>query len=68
LLPSSDVGTVEHVFWVVLVALVLLVAVAAAVIVVVALPHLRSGAQVLTPEGERVVREARSRLTNTPQR
>ena len=51
-------------FWVVLVVLVLL-AVAATVIVVVALPHLRSGGQVLTPEGERVVREARSRLTNS---
>ena len=55
-------------FWVVLVVLVLLLAVAGAVIVAVALPHLRSGAQVLTPEGERVVREARSRLTNTPER
>ena len=55
-------------FWVVLVVLVLLLAVAGAVIVAVALPHLRSGAQVLTPEGERVVREARARLTNTPER
>ena len=55
-------------FWVVLLAVVLLVALAAAVVVAVALPHLRSGAQVLTPEGERVVREARARLTNTPQR
>ena len=55
-------------FWVVLVVLVLLLAVAAAVVVAVALPHLRSGAQVLTPEGERVVREARARLTNSGQR
>ena len=55
-------------FWVVLVVLVLLLAVAGAVIVAVALPRLRSGAQVLTPEGERVVREARARLTNTPER
>ncbi len=52
-------------FWVVLVVLVLL-ALAAGVVVAVALPHLRSGSQVLTPEGERVVREARARLTNTP--
>jgi hypothetical protein len=66
-LPSgADVGTVDRVFWVVLVAVVLLVALAAAVVVAVALPQLRSGAQVLTPEGERVVREARARLTNTP--
>jgi archaellin len=56
---------VEPVFWVVLVAVVLLAALAAAVVVAVALPHLRSGAQVLTPEGERVVREARARLTNS---
>ena len=56
----------DRVFWVVLVAVVLLVALAAAVVVAVALPQLRSGAQVLTPEGERVVREARARLTNTP--
>ena len=49
---------------VVLVFLVLLV-VAAGVLVAVALPRLRSGAQVLTPQGERVVREARSRLKNT---
>jgi hypothetical protein len=59
---------VERVFWIVLLVLVLLLAVAAAVVVAVALPHLRSGAQVLTPDGERVVREARARLTNTPQR
>jgi hypothetical protein len=65
--PAGDVGTVEGVFWVVLMV-ILLLAVAAAVVVVVALPHLRSGAQVLTPEGERVVREARARLTNTPER
>lgn len=57
----------ERVFWVLLVVLVL-VALAATVVVAVALPHLRSGAQVLTPEGERVVREARARLTNTPHR
>ncbi len=56
----------ERVFWAVL-FVVVLVALAAAVVVVVALPHLRSGRQVLTPEGERVVREARARLTNTPQ-
>jgi hypothetical protein len=56
------------VFSVVLVAVVLLLALAAAVLVAVALPHLRSGAQVLTPEGERVVREARARLTNSGQR
>ena len=54
-------------FWVVLMV-ILLLAVAAAVVVAVALPHLRSGAQVLTPEGERVVREARARLTNAPER
>jgi hypothetical protein len=58
---------VERVFWVVLVV-ILLLAVAATVIVAVALPHLRSGAQVLTPDGERVVREARARLTNTSDR
>jgi hypothetical protein len=56
------------VFWVVLVVLVLLIALAAAVVVAVALPHLRSGSQVLTPEGERVVRQARARITNTPER
>ena len=55
-------------FSVVLVVVVLLLALAAAVVVAVALPHLRSGAQVLTPEGERVVREARARLTNSGQR
>jgi hypothetical protein len=55
------------VFWVVLVVLVL-VALAAAVVVAVALPHLRSGAQVLTPQGERAVREARARLTKSSQR
>ena len=54
-------------FWVVLVVLVLLV-LAATVVIAVALPHLRSGAQVLTPEGERVVREARARLTNSGQK
>ena len=55
-------------FSVVLIVLVILVLAAVAVIVAVALPHLRSGAQVLTPEGERVVREARARLTNSGQR
>ena len=55
-------------FWIVLVVLVLLLAVAAGVVVAVALPHMRSGSQVLTPEGERVVREARARLMNTPER
>jgi hypothetical protein len=59
----DDVGTVERVFWVLLVLLVLL-ALAAAVVVAVALPQLRSGAPVLTPHGERTVREARTRLTN----
>ena len=54
----------ERVLLVVLM-IVLLLAVACAVVVAVALPHLRSGAQVLTPEGERVVREARARLTNS---
>ncbi|HVN12850.1 MAG TPA: hypothetical protein VMT69_12210 [Kineosporiaceae bacterium] len=49
--------------WVVLMLVVLLV-VAAAIVVAVALPHLRSGGRVLTPQGERLVREARSRLTN----
>jgi hypothetical protein len=48
---------------VVVVFLVLLV-LAAGVVVAVALPHLRSGGRVLTPQGERVVREARSRLRN----
>jgi hypothetical protein len=55
------------VLWVLLFAVVL-VALAAAVVAAVALPHLRSGAQVLTPEGERVVREARARLTNSGER
>ena len=55
-------------FWVVLVVVLVLLAIAAAVVVAVALPHLRSGAQVLTPEGERVVREARARLTKSGQR
>ena len=45
---------------------VVLLALAAGVVVAVALPRLRSGAQVLTPQGERVVRGARSRLRNTP--
>ncbi|MGZ4626237.1 MAG: hypothetical protein ACXV3S_08120 [Kineosporiaceae bacterium] len=53
--------------WVV-VMLVVLIAVAAVIVVAVALPHLRSGAQVLTPQGERLVREARSRLTNAAPR
>jgi sensor c-di-GMP phosphodiesterase-like protein len=47
------------------VLVVLLVALSVAVITAVALPHLRSGSQILTPQGERVVREARDRLTNT---
>jgi hypothetical protein len=55
---------VERVFWVVF-FVVVLAALAAAVVLAVALPHLRSGAQVLTPQGERVVREARARLTNS---
>ncbi len=53
----------ERVLWVVLLLLVL-VLVAGGLVVAVALPHLRSGAQVLTPEGERLVREAKDRLTN----
>ena len=65
-LMPRDVGTVEGVSFVVLAVLVLLVLVATAVVAAVALPNLRSGAQVLTPQGERVVREARSRLRHTP--
>jgi hypothetical protein len=53
------------VLWVVLTFFVL-VAVSAGIVVLVALPHLRSGSQVLTPQGERLVREARSRLSRTP--
>jgi hypothetical protein len=60
---AGDVGTVEGVFPVLLVFLVLLV-LAAGVVVAVALPHLRAGAPVLTPQGEHAVREARTRLTN----
>jgi hypothetical protein len=52
------------VLWVVLTFLVL-VAVSAVIVALVALPNLRSGSQVLTPHGERLVREAKSRLTNT---
>jgi hypothetical protein len=51
--------------WVVLTFLVL-VAVSATIVALVALPNLRSGSQVLTPHGERLVREARSRLTSSP--
>jgi hypothetical protein len=51
------------VLWVVLTFFVL-VAVSAGIVVLVALPHLRSGSPVLTPQGERLVREAKSRLTN----
>ena len=50
--------------WVVLTFLVL-VAVSVVIVALVALPNLRSGSQVLTPSGERLVREARSRLTNS---
>ena len=50
--------------WAVL-TLVLLVAIATVIVILVALPHLRSGSQLLTPEGERLVREAKSRLTNS---
>ena len=57
----------EDVFWVLLVVVVLL-ALSVGVVVAVALPRLRSGAQVLTPQGERVVREARARLTNSGER
>ena len=42
-----------------LVGLLVCVGVAVAVIVVVALPHLREGAPLLTPEGERLADEAR---------
>jgi hypothetical protein len=56
---------VERVLWVVLLLLVL-VLIAGGVIVAVALPHLRAGSQVLTPQGERLVREAKDRLTNIP--
>jgi hypothetical protein len=56
---AGDVGTVERVLGVVVVFLVLLV-VALGVVVAVAAPHLRSGRQVLTPRGERVVAGARS--------
>ena len=49
--------------WVVLTFVVLL-AVSVAIVAVVALPNLRSGSQVLTPHGERLVREAKSRLMN----
>jgi hypothetical protein len=52
------------VLWVVLTFFVL-VAVSAGIVVLVALPHLRSGSQVLTPQGERLVREVKARLTNT---
>jgi cytochrome c-type biogenesis protein CcmH/NrfG len=45
---------------------VLLIALAVAVIAAVAWPHLRSGSQILTPHGERVMQEARDRLSNTP--
>jgi hypothetical protein len=58
---------VEDVFWVLLVVVVLL-ALSVGVVVAVALPRLRSGAQVLTPHGERVVREARDRLTPASRR
>ena len=50
--------------WLILLV-VLLLALAVAVIAAVAWPHLRSDSQILTPHGERVVREARDRLTNT---
>jgi hypothetical protein len=60
---SADLGTVEPVLWAVLI-LLLLVLVAVGVVAAVALPHLRAGSQLLTPEGERLVREAKDRLTN----
>ena len=53
--------------WVVLTFLVL-VAVSVVIVALVALPNLRSGSQVLTPSGERLVRAARSRLTNSSSR
>jgi hypothetical protein len=52
------------VLWVVLTFFVL-IAVSVVIVVLVALPHLRSGSPVLTPHGERLVREAKSRLTNS---
>ena len=49
-----------------LLSFLVLIALSAAIVVAVALPHLREGSQVLTPRGERLVREAKSRLTHTP--
>jgi hypothetical protein len=45
----------------VLIGLLLAIGLALAVIAVVAYPHLREGAPLLTPEGERLAREARQR-------
>jgi hypothetical protein len=50
-----------------LVGLLVCVGVAVAVIVVVALPHLRDGAPILTPEGERLAEQARSRAAQAAQ-
>ena len=49
---------------VVLAVLVVLVLMATVVVTAVALPHLRSGGQVLTPRGERALREVRRRARN----
>lgn len=50
-----------------LVGLLVCVGVAVAVIVVVALPHLREGSPILTPEGERLAEQARARATQAAQ-
>ena len=50
-----------------LVGLLVVVGVAVAVIVVVALPHLREGAPILTPEGERLAERARARAAAAAQ-
>ena len=50
-----------------LVGLLVCVGVAVAVIVVVALPHLREGAPLLTPEGERLAEQARARAAQAAQ-
>lgn len=48
-----------------LVGLLVCVGVAVTVIVLVALPHLREGSPILTPEGERLAEEARRRASAT---
>jgi hypothetical protein len=53
------------VLWVILTFVVLL-SISLVIIAAVALPHLRQErAQLLTPRGEDLLREARSRLTNS---